>query len=125
MPDEGFYVATDTDVLRMENELLALENRLLRGRQADADRDDTQRTRDSDELANSKKTVAALEASRDTEKQRTAALEQRLAEAQPRADRLDEVENDLRWVLGRLSHSPFGWIFRARAGFRALVEKYL
>jgi len=31
---------------------------------------------------------------------------------------------DVTWLVDRLSSSPAGWMFRSRAGFRGLMERY-
>lgn len=39
MPSEDYFIPTDLDALRMENELLTLENTFLKGRQTALDQE--------------------------------------------------------------------------------------
>jgi hypothetical protein len=38
---------------------------------------------------------------------------------------VEEIEQDLKWLLRRLSVKPFVWIFRFKKGFRHLENKYI
>lgn len=42
----------------------------------------------------------------------------------PTPEAYEQVVADMRWLLARLSNSPFGFVLRRRQGFRALVERY-
>jgi Tfp pilus assembly protein PilN len=51
-----------------------------------------------------------------------------LAETQRLESRLEaseRAEKDLVLLLSRLAHSPLGWLFRFKRGFRTLEQKYL
>ena len=46
------------------------------------------------------------------------------APSAPAAADSEQLLQDMRWLLARLSESPLGFAFRRRDGFRALYERY-
>jgi predicted RNase H-like nuclease (RuvC/YqgF family) len=105
LPRDDFYMPTDMDALRMENELLTFEVRFLK---------------------------AQLSA-REAEHERSAAqLQSRLEEAERAAEQLsnrlaeaERAEQDLILLLRRLADSRLGWCFRLKENFRILEQRYL
>jgi chromosome segregation ATPase len=98
LPRDDFYVPTDVDALRMENELLTFEVRCLKARLGEPER----QLRDlKDRLASSEDRLASSEA------------------------QLKRVEEDLVWLLRRLAKSPFARLLRLRHGYRVLEQRYL
>lgn len=92
---------TEEQVL-LQNELLLLENRVLRSGASAA--------RDA-EIERLRERVGLLEA-------------QLQRDVQAAEQRAKEAESDLRWLLNRLAHSPVGPLLRRYRGFRALVERW-
>jgi hypothetical protein len=45
--------------------------------------------------------------------------------APERIAELESAENELIWLLARLSSGPVGWIARRRSGLRSLMDRYL
>lgn len=82
--------------LRMENDLLAQENRILRARLAGSPQED---------VAEEAVTTDHREPSPDDERFRQAFY-------------------DLRWFVQRLNGSPLGFVLRRWGGFRTLVDRY-
>ncbi len=103
---------TDTDALRMENELLTFEVRFLRtqlsARETAAERSATQL---QSRLEESERRLGESEHS-------AAQLRNRLAEA-------ERAEQDLILLLRRLANSPLGWFFGLKQNFRILEQRYL
>ena len=112
MSRDDFYMPTDIDALRMENELLVFETRFLKTKKAERE---AELERHAAQLRN------RLEESerRLEESERSAAqLRERLAEA-------ERAEQDIALLLQRLANSPFGWFFASRQNFRILEQRYL
>ena len=97
MPKDNFYMPTDIDTLRMENELLAFEVRFLKTRLAE---------------------VEQL-------RSRLAKAEREAGQLRSRSAKAARAEQDLVLLLRRLANSPLGWFFRLKKGFRVLEQRYL
>ncbi len=112
MPRDDFYMPTDMDALRMENELLTFEVRFLKAqlsaREAEHERSATQL---QSRLEESERRLEESEHS-------AAQLRNRLAEA-------ERAEQDLLLLLRRLANSPLGWFLRLKQNFRILEQRYL
>jgi hypothetical protein len=109
---DDFYIPTDIDALRMENELLTFEVRFLKAqlsaRETEAERSAAQlRSR----LEESERRLGESERSAEQ-------LRDRLAEA-------ERAEQDLVLLLRRLANSPLGWFFGLKQNFRILEQRYL
>lgn len=143
MSESDFYAPTDADVLRMENELLALEVRFLR-----ASLGWSKRTTGS---ATSPSRLSHLEEAEGDLKlllrrmgrgplgavlRRNAnfrTLEQRYlhsavggaASSPDRVAYLEGAEKDLELLLRRLGKAPLGVVLRRRKSFRTLEQRYL
>ncbi len=112
MSRDDFYIPTDMDALRMENELLSFEVRFLKtqlsARETEAERSAAQlRSR----LEESERRLGEYERSAEQ-------LRDRLAEA-------ERAEQDLVLLLRRLANSPLGWFFSLKQNFRILEQRYL
>jgi len=141
-----FYVATDADSLRMENELLAFEARFLRARlgrpavgltgasTASASRlaqlEDAERhlTMVMERLsATPLRPVFRLHPSFKALERRYVRPGRRQAPqgSAARLAQLEEAERDLTALVRRLSGSPFARVLRRRREFRLLEQRYL
>ncbi len=105
MSRDDFYTPTDTDVLRMENELLVFEVRFLKA-QLSASEAERQRP--------------AARFKRQLEETRT-----RLEERENQLARAKRAEQDIVSLLGLLANSPFSWFFGLKQSFRVLERRYL
>lgn len=114
MPEEDFYTPTDTDELRRENELLALEVSFLKERLAEAENSLPEL---QVRLKQSEETVTRL-------RRRLRKAEQTSIPPQRKA-RLESAERDLTALLKRLSESPLGPLLRLRRGYRGIEQRYL
>lgn len=118
---DDFRVEQDADALRMENELLALENRLLRARPVGVDADAVRRAR----LEEREKGREAVHRVREKYEADKAERRSRFASVpHERLDELTRAESDLKWLIGRLSGSPAGPLLRRWEGWRALVRRH-
>ncbi len=123
MPSEDFYMPTDIDALRMENELLAFEARYLRAqlsaRVAEYEREyERSATELKNRLEESERRLEESERRLEESERSAAQLRERLAEA-------ERAEQDIALLLQRLANSPFGWFFASRQNFRILEQRYL
>jgi len=109
---DDFYTPTDTDVLRMENELLVFEVRFLKA-QLSASEAERQRP--------------AARFKRQLEETRTRLEETRtrLEERENQLARAKRAEQDIVSLLGLLANSPFSWFFGLKQSFRVLERRYL
>ncbi len=108
MPEKDFYTPSDTDALRRENELLALEVHFLRARLAETERAPTDL---QDRLEEAERTITRLN-------ERVSVTPQRKAQ-------LESAERDFVTLLTRLSQSPLGKVLRLKKGYRNLEQRYL
>jgi hypothetical protein len=97
LSNEDFYMPTDTDSLRMENELLRFEVRFLKAQIAQTER----------------------------LKARLTECEHRLEESLKESKRSKQAERDLTLLLRSLVSSPLGPFLRLKQSFRALERRYL
>jgi hypothetical protein len=97
LPKDDFYTPTDTDALRMENELLTFEVRFLKAQLAEVER---------------------LKSRLEESERSATQLRSRLAEA-------ERAEQDLVLLLRRLAKGPLGWFYGSRQNFRILERRYL
>lgn len=95
---------TDAVALRMENDLLANENAVLRARMAEAE----------SKAKKARKALAKANAAPVTPTVDEGLLEE-----------LTRARSDLRWFIQRLSASPIGFLLRRWEGFRVLEERWL
>jgi hypothetical protein len=105
---DDFYMPTDIDALRMENELLSFEVRFLKAQLS---------AREAEHVRSAAQLLSRLEEA-----------ERRLGEAEQLRDRLAEAERaeqDLVLLLRRLANSPLGWFFSLKQNFRILEQRYL
>jgi DNA-binding transcriptional MerR regulator len=119
--DNRFYKPTDIDILRMENELLVFEIRFLKAKLAELEKQPENTKRQSE---NQKQNLKAKLAEMEKQLENT----KRQAEAEKLGESgfgVEEIEQDLKWLLRRLSVKPFVWIFRFKKGFRHLENKYI
>jgi DNA-binding transcriptional MerR regulator len=119
--DNRFYKPTDIDILRMENELLVFEIRFLKAKLAEFEKQPENTKRQSE---NQKQNLKAKLAEMEKQLKNT----KRQAEAEKLGKSgfgVEEIEQDLKWLLRRLSVKPFVWIFRFKKGFRHLENKYI
>lgn len=137
MPDGDFFKPSDADVLRMENELLALENRFLKAKLATADRSAPAAGGGGSEraLGDMQWLLRRLGGSpigpllRRRDAWRT--LEARYLTAPPsmtpaeRRSHAQLAERDLQRVVQRLDASPAGRLLRTQGGWRTLRSRYL
>jgi DNA repair exonuclease SbcCD ATPase subunit len=130
---DDFYMPTDMDALRMENELLTFEVRFLKAqlsaREAEHERSATQlqsrleeserRLEESERrLEESERRLEESERRLEESEHSTAQLRTRLAEA-------ERAEQDLVLLLRRLANSPLGWFLGLKQNFRILERRYL
>jgi uncharacterized protein HemX len=126
LPRDDFYMPTDMDALRMENELLTFEVRFLKAqlsaREAEHERSATQlqsRLEESERrLEESERRLEESERRLEESEHSAAQLRNRLAEA-------ERAEQDLLLLLRRLANSPLGWFLRLKLNFRILERRYL
>ena len=108
MSSDDFYMPTDIDALRMENELLSFEVRFLKAQLS---------AREAEHVRSAAQLLSRLEEA-----------ERRLGEAEQLRNRLAEAERaeqDLVLLLRRLANSPLGWFFSLKQNFRILEQRYL
>jgi hypothetical protein len=105
LPTDDFYTPTDTEALRMENELLIFEVRFLKAQLSARE-------------AEHERTAAQLRSRLEESEHSVARLRDQLAEA-------ESAEQDLVLLLRRLRNSPFGWFLRLKQNFRNLEQRYL
>jgi hypothetical protein len=119
LPRDDFYMPTDMDALRMENELLTFEVRFLKAqlsaREAEHERSATQL---QSRLEESERRLEESERRLEESERSAAQLRNRLAEA-------ERAEQDLLLLLRRLANSPLGWFLRLKLNFRILERRYL
>jgi chromosome segregation ATPase len=137
LPRDEFYIPTDMDALRMENELLSFEVRFLKtqlsAREEEAERsvaqlqaqlqshlEESERRFEEYErrLEESERRFEESERRFEEYERSTAQLRRRLAEA-------EQAEQDLALLLRRLASSPLGWYFGFKQNFRILEQRYL
>jgi regulator of replication initiation timing len=114
LPEEDFYTPTDTDALRRENELLALEVNFLRDRLAEAEHSSQElriRLTESEEAT--------------TRLRRRLGKDEQSSISPSRKAQLESAERDLSILLKRLSDSPLGPLLRLRKGYRNLEQRHL
>lgn len=125
LSEDDFHLPEDVEVLRRENELLALENQLLRARVGSwVSRADAQKQIDRAVRAEREKGREAVHRTR--EKYEADKAERRARFASVPHERLrqyQKAEADLGWLVGRLDGSPLGVLLRRRPGWQALVER--
>lgn len=116
MATGDFYKPTEADELRLENELLAYENRYLKARVAEAERAPNDAERRLAEVIRQQRAERreARQAARGTV---------RIPKVRKRE--LERAEADLKLIMNRMSKSRLGWLFRTREGFRNLERRYL
>ena len=109
---DDFYMPTDMDALRMENELLTFEVRFLKAQQS---------AREAEHVRSAAQLLSRVEES-----------ERRLGESEHSAEQLrdrlaeaERAEQDLILLLRRLANSPLGWFFGLKQNFRILEQRYL
>lgn len=147
MSENKFYTPTDTDLLRMENELLAFEVRFLKARLAESARGPGSAAAGSTSMS---RLVHLEEAENDLvllvrrlgssplgpvlrrganfrtlEERYTRPPRDRSMVPQERAAYLEGAEKDLILLLRRLGRPPLGTLFRRRPSFRTLEQRYL
>ncbi len=105
MSRDDFYIPTDVDALRMENELLTFEVRFLKAQLSARE-------------AEHERSAAHLRSRLEESEHSAAQLRNRLAEA-------ERAEQDLILLLRRLANSPLGWFFGLKQNFRILEQRYL
>lgn len=124
LSDDDFHQPDDLDALRLENELLALENHLLRGGGGGSSGDVSTAV----ERARREEREKGREAvHRVREKYEADKAERRARFASVPHDRLRELqkaESDLKWLVGRLDGSPVGPVLRRWAGWQTLRSRY-
>ena len=144
MAQDDFYMPTDVDALRMENELLAFEVRFLKARLGRSGKDlgsSTPLSRIS-YLAEAQGDLILLLRRLGSSplgpvfrlQRNFRVLEDRyLSSPGPQGPpdspyqiaRLEGAEMDLVLLLRRLGRPPLGWLFRRRRSFRTLQARYL
>jgi hypothetical protein len=144
LPQDDFYMPTDVDALRMENELLAFEVRFLKARLGRSGKDlgsSTPLSRIS-YLAEAEGDLILLLRRLGRRPlgpvfrlhRNFRVLEDRyLVSPGPQGPpdspyqiaRLERAEMDLALLLRRLGRPPLGWLFRRRRSFRTLQARYL
>jgi hypothetical protein len=103
---DGFQQLPTAEELGLENQLLALEVRVLRGRE---------------------RVVAeqrARERNAPTQTQ-TVVPEGKVLVSREVYDDLREAKRKLRWLLRRLGSGPIGWFVRGRSGYKNLASRWL
>lgn len=147
MSENNFYTPTRIDLLRMENELLAYEVRFLKARLADPARGPGSAATAPTSMSR----IAHLEEAetdlvllvrrlgssplapvlrrstnfRTLEERYVRQSADRAMTPHERAAYLEGAERDLVLLLRRLGRSPLGTLFRRRASFRTLEQRYL
>ena len=127
MPEDDFYVPTDLDALRMENELLAFEVRFLRSRLAHLEEAERDLVLLIGRLARSP-LGPVLRASgnfRTLEGRYLHSPESQDPTSPNRVAYLEGAEKDLVLLLRRLGRGPLGRVLRTRGNFRTLEQRYL
>lgn len=144
MPQDDFYMPTDVDALRMENELLAFEVRFLKARLGRSGKDlgsSTPLSRISFLVEAEGDLIVLLRRLGGSPlgpvfrlQRNFRVLEDRyLVSPGPQGSpdspyqiaRLEQAEMDLALLLRRLGRPPLGWLFRRRRSFRTLQARYL
>ncbi len=121
MREEDFYVPDEPFALRMENDLLALENRYLKSRpEHGLHRDDDAVTQKIEAAVKAERDRILEKVAEDNEERR------RLYRSVPHDEyaRLRKAESDMRWMVRRVENSPAGFLFRRFSGWRNLLERY-
>lgn len=140
MRREDFYEVDDLDALRMENDLLVLEIRLLRGRTEEharelrAARDEAARalTKARSTLPERevvRRVATAVKAERDrilTQVAEDNDERRRRFRSVPHEEfeRMRKAESDLQWLIHRIESSPLAMVFRRLGGWRELVDRH-
>jgi hypothetical protein len=143
LPGDDFYVPTDLDALRMENELLAFEVRFLRsrlgwtGRSAVASASLSRLAHLEEAERDLVLLVGRLARSplgpvlrasgnfRTLEGRYLHSPESQDPTSPNRVAYLEGAEKDLVLLLRRLGSGPLGRVFRTRGNFRTLEQRYL
>ena len=140
MPRDDFYIPTDIDALRMENELLTFEVRFLKAqlsaRETEAERSAAQlqsrleesgrRLQESEHrLEESGRRLQESERRLEESERRLQESEHSGAQLRTRLAEAERAEQDLVLLLRRLANSPLGWFFRLNQNFRILEQRYL
>jgi hypothetical protein len=144
LPQDDFYMPTDVDALRMENELLAFEVRFLKARLGRSGKDlgsSTPLSRISYLVEAEGDLIVLLRRLGGSPlgpvfrlQRNFRVLEDRyLVSPGPQGPpdspyqiaRLEQAEMDLALLLRRLGRPPLGWLFRRRRSFRTLQARYL
>jgi len=112
---DGFEQLPTAEELGLENQLLALEVRVLRGRERVVAE---QRTR---ELAVAETRARELAVALT----RMVVPEGKVLVSREVYDDLREAKRNLRWLLRRLGSGPFGWFIRGRSGYKNLASRWL
>ena len=101
---DGFQPLPTAEELGLENQLLALEVRVLRGRE---------------------RVVAEQRARERNAPKRMVVPEGKVLISREVYDDLREAKRKLRWLLRRLSSGPLGWFVRGRSGYKNLASRWL
>lgn len=143
MPEDDFYIPTDLDALRMENELLAFEVRFLRSRLGWTGRGAVSSASLSRlaHLEEAERDLALLIGRlagsplgpvlrvrgnfRTLESRYLHSPESQDPTSPNRVAYLEGAEKDLVLLLRRLGQGPLGQVFRTRGNFRTLEQRYL
>lgn len=107
MPPEtvdGFTQLPTAEELGLENQLLALEVQVLRGR----------------ERVLAEQRARALSAPT-----HAVAPEGKVLISREDYEDLTEARRNLRWLIRRLGSGPLGWIVRSRSGYKNLASRWL
>lgn len=124
LSDNDFHVPSDPAVLRMENELLKLENSLLRGggTASSAQVSTAIERAVRDEREKGREAVHRVRAKYEADKAERRA---RFASVpHEKLARLQKAESDIRWLVGRLDGTPLGLVLRRWEGWRTLLSRY-
>jgi predicted nucleic acid-binding Zn-ribbon protein len=109
---DDFYIPTDVDALRMENELLTFEVRFLKAQLS------------ARETA-AERSAAQLQSRLEESERRLGESEHSAAQLRDRLAEAERAEQDLVLLLRRLANSPLGWFLRLKQNFRILEQRYL
>jgi predicted nucleic acid-binding Zn-ribbon protein len=109
---DDFYIPTDVDALRMENELLTFEVRFLKAQLS------------ARETA-AERSAAQLQSRLEEAERRLGESEHSTAQLRTRLEEAERAEQDLVLLLRRLANSPLGWLLRLKQNFRILEQRYL
>ncbi len=112
MSRDDFYIPTDVDALRMENELLTFEVRFLKAQLS------------ARETA-AERSAAQLQSRLEEVERRLGESEHSTAQLRTRLEEAERAEQDLVLLLRRLANSPLVWFFRLKQNFRILEQRYL